>query len=116
MWFAAKKTELLKCLRDLKDLGADTITISVDKRCVCFSVDGSIGRGTAVITDGVSRDGEVDVKCAYPFRYLASFAKCAPLSESARLHLGKETPLCVRFDLEGRGHLEFYLASRYEDD
>ena len=111
----APSSELQRCLRDIRDLGADTIAVTVNDH-VCFSVDGHMGRGTASMKD-VDIEGEMDCKCKYSLKYLSAFTKGSALCSTVRLRLGKGTPLCVAYDLEGHINLEFYLAPRieYED-
>ena len=108
--------ELHKCLRDLKDLNGETIVISLDESGACFSVEGQLGKGTAAITRGISIEGNVNVKCSYCMRYLAAFAKGSSLCPTISLRLGRDTPICVAYDLEDKGSLEFYLAPRLEED
>ena len=105
-----------KCMRDLKDLGGETVTISVSESGVACSVDGHIGRGTASMKDGVNIDGEMDSRCSYPLKYLSAFAKGSSLCPMVRMRMGKETPMCLTHDVQGHGSLEFYLAPRIEDD
>ena len=109
-------SELQRCLRDLKDLGADTIAVTVTDHVISFSVDGQMGRGTASMKDGVHIEGEMDSKCKYSLKYFSAFVKGGTLRSAVRLRMGKDTPLCVTYDLEGHGNLEFYLAPRIEDE
>ena len=114
---SASAPELQRCLRDLKELGADTISVSVCERAISLSVDGQMGRGTASIKDGVDIEGEMDGKCKYSLKYLSAFTKgSSSLCPTVRLRMGKDTPLCVTYDIEGHGNLEFYLAPRIEDE
>ena len=108
--------ELQRCLRDLKDLGADTIAVTVIEHVISFSVDGQMGRGTASMKDGVNIDGEADYKCKFSLKYFSAFVKGSALCSSVRLRIGRDTPLCVTYDIEGHGNLEFYLAPRIEDE
>ena len=109
-------SELQKCLRDLKDLGADTIAVTVTDHVISVSVDGEMGRGTASMKDGVHIEGEMDSKCKYSLKYSSAFVKGGALRSAVRFRMGKDTPLCVTYDLEGHGNLEFYLAPRIEDE
>ena len=60
-------------------------------------------------------EGQMDCACKYSLKYLSAFMKGNPsLCPKVRLRMGKDTPLCVTYDLEG-GTLEFYLAPRIED-
>ena len=58
----------------------------------------------------------MDCKCKYSLKYLSAFTKGSALCSTVRLRLGKDTPLCVSYDLEGQSNLEFYLAPRIEDE
>ena len=111
--------EFLKVCRDLKEIGGDTITICVtDGSTISCSVEGNHGRGTAVLNN-VSLEREVGEKliCSYSLRFVAAFAKGSPLCSDVRLQFGKETPLCLTYNIgEGRGCLQFFLASRIDDD
>ena len=50
-------------------------------------------------------------------RFVASFAKGSPLCSTVRIQMGKETPLCLTYNIgEGLGCLQFFLASRIEED
>ena len=113
---SASAPELQRCLRDLKELGADTIAVTVSQSGVACSVDGQIGRGTATMKDGVEIEGETDCKCKYSLKYLSAFTKGSALCSTVRLRMGTDTPLCVTYDIDGHGNLEFYLAPRIEGD
>ena len=110
-----------KACRDLKEIGGETITICVaDGTTISCSVEGDHGRGTAVL-NGVSFEqaSEVGEKliCSYGLRFVASFAKGSPLCSTVRIQMGKETPLCLTYNIgEGLGCLQFFLASRIEED
>ena len=66
--------------------------------------------------DGADIEGQMDFKCSYSLKYLSAFAKGSPLCSTVRMRMGKETPMCLTYDVEGHGTLEFYLAPRIEDD
>ena len=108
-------SELQRCLRDL-NLGADTIAVTVIEHVISFSVDGQMGRGTASMKDGVNIDGEADYKCKFSLKYFSAFVKGSALCSSVRLRICRDTPLCVTYDIEGHGNLEFFLAPRLADE
>ena len=111
----ASSTDLQRCMRDLRELAADTIAVSMQQHVMAFTVEGQIGKGTAMMKDGVDIDGELDCTCKYSLKYLSAFTKGSPsLCPKVCLRMGKDMPLCVTYDLEG-GTLEFYLAPRIED-
>ncbi len=109
------------CSRDLKDIGGDTISICVDHPDrITFNVEGDLGRGTAVMKEGVSIEGANEtVTSSYSLRYLAAYVKGASLCPSVQVRMGKETPLRLTFVIDvaspGHGYLEFFLAPRICD-
>ena len=113
-------SDFLKVCRDLKEIGGETITICVtDGGALSCSVEGDLGRGTAVL-NGIglecAREMEEKLSCSYSLRFITSFAKGSPLCSTVRLQMGKETPLCLTYNIGERlGSLQFFLASRIED-
>ena len=113
--------EFLKICRELKDIGGDTITVRVDHPDrITFHVEGDLGRGTAVMKEGVS----IEVACetatsSYSLRYLATFAKGATLCPKVQVRMGRETPLRLIYfvdaELPEHGKLDFFLAPRICD-
>ena len=111
----AVTSDLQKCLKDLREMAADTIAVSMQQHVMAFTVEGHLGNGTASMKDGIDIEGQMDCECKYSVKYLSAFMKGNPsLCPKVRLRMGKDTPLCVTYDLEG-GTLEFYLAPRIED-
>ena len=111
----AVTSDLQKCLKDLREMAADTIAVSMQQHVMAFTVEGHLGSGTASMRDGIGIEGHMDCACKYSLKYLSAFMKGNPsFCPKVRLRMGKDTPLCVTYDLEG-GALEFYLAPRIED-
>ena len=67
-------------------------------------------------------EDQVDIKFEEPvtlnfaLRYLNFFTKATPLSASVVLHLSKDVPLVVEYQIEELGHIRFYLAPKIEDE
>lgn len=72
---------------------------------------GSGGDDTVPVTIELQQS----VNLTFSHKYLANFAKAAPLSQSVALHMSNEVPLLVEFGFEN-GHVRFYLAPKLSDD
>jgi len=117
--------EFQRICRDLQILG-DTVTISIGKEGVKFSVAGEMGSGnmtirqnTAVDTkeeEQVTIEMEEPVTLNFALRYLNFFTKATPLSGSVCLQLSKDVPLVVEYTMADLGHIRFYLAPKIEDE
>ncbi len=113
--------EFLKICRELKDIGGDTITVRVDHPDrITFNVAGDLGRGTAVMKEGVSIGGACETATSsYSLRYLAMFTKGATLCPTVQVSMGRETPLRLIYfvdaELPEHGKLYFLLAPRICD-
>lgn len=62
----------------------------------------------------VSIELQQAVNLTFSHKYLANFAKAAPLSDAVALHMSNEVPLLVEFAFEN-GHVRFYLAPKLSD-
>ncbi|KAJ1880038.1 hypothetical protein LPJ66_011382, partial [Kickxella alabastrina] len=49
-------------------------------------------------------------------KYLANFAKAAPLAERVSINLIEEAPVMFEFKISDMGHIRFYLAPQIEED
>ena len=120
--------EFQRICRDLAVLG-DTVTISVTKEGVKFSVTGELGSGNMTIRQNSSVDTKEDeavsvemeepVSLNFALRYLNFFTKATSLSGSVNLQLSADVPLVVEYAIgEGgsAGHLRYYLAPKIEDE
>ena len=118
-------SEFQRICRDLAILG-DTVTIAVSKDGVKFSVSGEMGSGNMTLRQNSSVDTkeeeqvsiqmEEPVNLNFALRYLNFFTKATPLSASVVLHLSKDVPLVVEYQIEELGHIRFYLAPKIEDE
>merc|ERR1711981_429331 len=117
-------SEFQKICRDLKEFG-ETISINASKEGLRFSVQGDVGTGNVMLKpreaekeeDKVSLTVNEPVTATFALRYLANFAKAAPLCGSVELGLGADAPLSVKYDLDSKdnGHLQFYLAPKIDE-
>jgi proliferating cell nuclear antigen len=119
--------ELQKICRDLKEFG-ETVQIGVtDKDGITFSVNGDIGNGSVRLkrrehTDKESERVELTVEepvtLAFALRYLNFFTKATPLAETVTMHISRDYPLIVDYELndsQEKGYLRFYLAPKIDE-
>ena len=59
---------------------------------------------------------ENPVSLTFALKYLSNFAKATPLSQSVRLCMSNNHPLCVEYIIKDSGHIRFYLAPKIEED
>ncbi|KJE94486.1 proliferating cell nuclear antigen [Capsaspora owczarzaki ATCC 30864] len=119
-------SEFQRICRDLgAGIGGESVTIACTKEGVKFSVTGSVGSGSITLkqTGSVDKPAEsVVINMAQPvtlifaLRYLNSFAKATPLSESVSLSMSREVPLVVEYKMNDTGYVRFYLAPKLEDE
>lgn len=118
--------ELQKICRDLKEFG-ETVQISVaDKEGISFSVNGDIGNGSVRLktreteknSDKVVVNVEEPVTLAFALRYLNFFTKATPLADSVTIHISKDLPIVVDYELNDsheKGYLRYYLAPKIDE-
>merc|ERR1711934_296639 len=117
-------SEFQKICRDLKEFG-ETMQIKASKEGITFSVQGDLGTGNVMLKPRESEKPEEKVTltvhepvtATFALRYLANFAKAAPLCGAVELSLGPDSPLSVKYDLEKKdnGYLQFYLAPKIDE-
>lgn len=56
------------------------------------------------------------VSLTFALRYMNSFTKATPLSESVTISLSSELPVVVEYKIADMGYIRFYLAPKIEDD
>ncbi|KAJ2624457.1 hypothetical protein H4R22_005049, partial [Coemansia sp. RSA 1290] len=49
-------------------------------------------------------------------KYLANFAKAAPLADRVTINLIEDAPVMFEFKISDMGQIRFYLAPQIEDD
>jgi proliferating cell nuclear antigen len=115
--------ELQKICRDLKEFG-ETVQISVaDKEAISFSVSGDIGNGSVKLKtrqgdSKVTISVEEPVILAFALRYLNFFTKATPLADNVTIHISKDLPIVVDYELNDsheKGYLRYYLAPKIDD-
>jgi len=117
-------SEFQRICRDLAVLG-DTLTISVHKDNVQFSVTGEVGKGEMTVKQSTASDEMEEgtmIDCLEPvvqtfaMRYLNFFTKATVLSKSVQLSMSPEVPLMVEYQVDEIGHVRYYLAPKIEED
>lgn len=103
----------------------DTIKISISKDDVKFSIIGDMGTGAIVCKrctgdqddkDSVYIKLEEEVTSTFALKYLNSFTKATPLSPTVIIKMSPNVPLVLEYEIEGVGHIRYYLAPKVEDD
>lgn len=56
------------------------------------------------------------VSLTFALRYLNSFTRATPLSNTVTLSLSSELPVVVEYKIAEMGHIRFYLAPKIEED
>merc|ERR1719305_947196 len=117
-------SEFQKICRDLKEFG-ETMQVQASKEGIRFSVQGDVGTGNVMLKPRESEKPEErvaltvhePVAATFALRYLANFAKAAPLCGAVELSLGPDAPLAVKYDLDSpeNGSLQFYLAPKVDE-
>jgi proliferating cell nuclear antigen len=113
-----------KICKDLTQFG-ETVKITIAKKTVSFSVNGSTGSGTITLAtfDSTKDERHVEISCnekvelSFALRYLAFFAKAAPLSDNVKLEVTSDRPLVAFFEFpDDAGYLKYYLAPKVDED
>ncbi|CAE6019947.1 unnamed protein product [Arabidopsis arenosa] len=99
--------EFSRICKDLSSIG-DTVVISVTKEGVKFSTAGDIGTANIVLRQNTTVDKPEDaiviemnepVSLSFALRYMNSFTKATPLSETVTISLSSELPVVVEYKL-----------------
>ncbi|KAJ1728850.1 hypothetical protein H4S06_001015 [Coemansia sp. BCRC 34490] len=117
--------EFARIVRDLSSIG-DAVTIDATKQGVRFSASGDDGNGSILLKHQKLIDDEgastTSVEITEPvshslaLKYLANFAKAAPLAETVTINLIEEAPVMFEFKISDIGHIRFYLAPQIEEE
>ncbi|KAJ2825927.1 hypothetical protein IWW50_002623, partial [Coemansia erecta] len=94
---------------------------------VRFSAKGDDGSGSILLRhkklideEGATASTTVDinepVNHTLALKYLANFAKAAPLTDSVTINLIEDAPVMFEFKISDMGHIRFYLAPQIEDE
>ncbi|KAH3743986.1 proliferating cell nuclear antigen [Pelomyxa schiedti] len=122
--------EFQRICRDIAVIG-DTVTISVKKDEVRFSVSGDLGTGnisckhstsTAVDKADSSAPPSITtislrepVTLSFALRYLNFFTRATSLSQDVSLQLSPEAPLAVAYNIVDLGSIKYYLAPKVDE-
>lgn len=116
--------EFARICKDLSSIG-DTVVISVTKEGVKFSTTGDIGSANIVCRRNTSVDKPEEstiiemndpVSLTFALRYLNSFTKATPLSNSVKISMSSDLPVVVEYNIADMGYIRYYLAPKIEDD
>lgn len=115
-----KSEEFSRVCRELSQL-SDTLSVSVNKEKITFSVGGDIGDGEITMKNKNSGKNPLiidvvdPVSCSYAMRYLNLFNKASGLSDEICISLSENLPLILCFDFD-LGYIKYYLAPKVNDD
>ncbi|KAL9842427.1 putative proliferating cell nuclear antigen, PCNA [Arabidopsis thaliana] len=116
--------EFSRICKDLSSIG-DTVVISVTKEGVKFSTAGDIGTANIVLRQNTTVDKPEDaiviemnepVSLSFALRYMNSFTKATPLSETVTISLSSELPVVVEYKVAEMGYIRYYLAPKIEEE
>ncbi|KAK1289671.1 Proliferating cell nuclear antigen [Acorus calamus] len=116
--------EFARICKDLSSIG-DTVVISVTKEGVKFSTRGDIGNANIVCRQNTSVDKPEEstiiemtepVSLTFALRYMNSFTKATPLSNTVTISMSSDLPVVVEYKIAEMGYLRFYLAPKIEDE
>ncbi|CAI0392986.1 unnamed protein product, partial [Linum tenue] len=116
--------EFMRICKDLATIG-DTVVISVTKEGVKFSARGDMGSANIVLRQNTTVDKPEEatiiemnepVSLTFALRYMNSFTKATPLSNTVTLSLSAELPIVVEYKIAEMGYIRYYLAPKIEDE
>ena len=116
--------EFNRICKDLSQFG-DTISISVNKDGVKFSLAGDQTNGSVTLGQHSSADKDENsvtinitepVSLTFALRYLNIFSKATSISNNVTLSLSTDSPLVVEFKMDSLGYIRYYLAPKIDDE
>ncbi|CAG8592545.1 5980_t:CDS:2 [Paraglomus occultum] len=115
--------EFQRITRDLSTV-SEAVTISVTKEGIRFVASGEVGSGSITLKKGSSVDSNISttielsqpVSLDFSLKYLANFAKAAPLSDVVSLSISENLPLLVEYEMESVGFIRYYLAPKINEE
>lgn len=116
--------EYRRIFSDLSIIG-DTISIELTKNNACFSVTGDIGSGSLNLAQTEAADDKPavtinvkePVKMTFPGKYLNTFTKAVPISDTVTLCVQDGNPLAIEFALpDEMGFVRYFLAPKIDQD
>lgn len=117
-------SELARICRDLLNIN-DTVTISAAKDTIRFSAKGELGSGSILLSPSQSVDSETTgttivlrnpTTMDLSLKFLSSFTKAGPLSDSVNIGISEGIPALVEYPIGEMGYLRFYLAPKMDDE
>jgi len=113
-------TEYRRIFTDLLLIG-DTISIEAMQTSVTFSVKGDVSNGSVTINQGGGEDmGDtrgISLEVGEPItftgsgKFLALFAKAAPIADTVTICMEPDNPIAVEFSIPGQlGSIRYFLA------
>ncbi|CAL9104338.1 hypothetical protein MUK42_10520 [Musa troglodytarum] len=116
--------EFARICRDLSTIG-DSVVISVTKEGVKFSTKGDIGSANIVCRQNTTVDKPEEstiiemkdpVSLTFALRYLISFTKATPLSNTVTVSMSSDLPMVVEYKIADMGYIRYYLAPKIDED
>jgi proliferating cell nuclear antigen len=119
--------EFKRIVTDLSAL-SETVTISVTKEGITFSVEGELANGSVTLKAGGGSIDEDDedsgvvinmnqaTTCILSLKYLQNFTKATPLSSRVHLGLSSDVPVLTEYRVENVGYIQYYLAPKMDDE
>ncbi|XP_055350461.1 proliferating cell nuclear antigen-like [Paramacrobiotus metropolitanus] len=114
--------ELKRICQDLTQFG-DSVNIACAKSEVKFETTGDIGKGNIRLAarklskaeQEITIEMENPVSLIFAIKYLNFFTRATPLSDTVRLCMSNNHPLCIEYPLPSIGYIRYYLAPKLED-
>jgi len=122
--FSMPSAEFTKIIKDLLIIG-ESVTIDVKKGGVTFRSEGEIGKsevhlekGEAIGDSDESFDLQVNdpIELSFATQYLKKFTAAGPLARDVTVALSTDVPMVIAYEVEGFGHLKYFLAPKIDDD
>jgi len=122
--FSMPSGEFSKIIKDLLIIG-ESVTIDVKKGGVTFRAEGEIGKsevtlekGEAIGDSDESFDLQVNdpIELSFATQYLKKFTAAGPLARDVTVALSADVPMVIAYEVEGFGHLKYFLAPKIDDD
>ncbi|KAH8404880.1 hypothetical protein KR222_008705 [Zaprionus bogoriensis] len=110
--------EFARICRDMSAF-SESVVIACSKEGIRFSASGEMG--SVNIKLGETAKGEVRLEVQEPVsltfagRYLSTFTRATPLSETVKIGLAADVPLLVEYSIEDYGYMRYYLAPKVDD-
>ncbi|KAG5027429.1 hypothetical protein JHK82_023285 [Glycine max] len=120
-------SEFARICKDLSSIGdtGNQLCSSALEEGVKFSTKGDIGTANIVCRQNTSVDKPEEatviemnepVSLTFALRYMNSFTKATPLSNTVTISLSNELPVVVEYKIAEMGYVRFYLAPKIEED